>query len=96
MIKPENKLFFDIDDAVCELNFKQCIEIIQDQITKFRLSDKPVEFAYTKSNSKSKPYSYHVVFQLRCTLAMNKYIADLTNERFPKIKDGIIDAQLYS
>jgi hypothetical protein len=85
VIKSVNKLFFDIDDAVCELNFKKCIEYIQGQIAKFKLSDKPVEYAYTKSNSKTKPYSYHVVFQLRCHLAMNKYIADLVNERFPYI-----------
>lgn len=75
VIKPVNKLFFDIDNAYNELNFHKCLEEIGKMICKFRHHNLGVEFAYTKSTSTEKPHSYHVVYQIKSSRAMNKYIA---------------------
>lgn len=36
VIQQENKLFFDIDDALNVLNFEKCLELIENMICKFR------------------------------------------------------------
>lgn len=49
--------------------------------------------AYTKSTSTTKPYSYHVVYQIKSTLEMNRYIALEVNKL---MGFDIIDAPLYA
>ena len=62
IVQQENKLFFDIDDAKNSLNFEKCLDIINKMICKFRHQSLDVQYAYTKTTSKTKPHSYHVVY----------------------------------
>jgi hypothetical protein len=62
-------------------------------ICQFKSPQLSIDFAYTKTTSTIKPYSYHVVYQIKSTLAMNLFIALEVNK---VIGFEICDIQLYS
>lgn len=52
-----------------------------------------MKYAYTKSTNPGKPHSYHVVYNIKSTLAQNKFIALAVNRI---LGFEIIDFKLYS
>ena len=93
IIKAENKLYFDIDDSKNALNFRTCLDEIEKMICRFKPSSINVDYSYTKSTSLTKPHSYHVVYQIRSSMYMNKYIACQVNKKFDF---EILDEAVYS
>lgn len=48
-------------------------------ITKVSFTALNIDMAYTKTTSKKSPHKYHVVYQVRATVEMNRYIAEQVN-----------------